>query len=801
MWDADITVNALMDANETIKLELERCKTVEITLNREKNHLISEVHMLKSSLDVKEQEYESMNKNFQASLTEGRSLLLALEDGFKLLQGTFIEKSELIESELDWVKAQLQHHTHSVRAWLEETWLEIIGKDCAMSVLHLCHMGILLERITGLNAENGFLYHGLCESNSVIADLKKHNSKAKSELELCSILKGKLLVDINNSFNRVTKKEDETTEFKARINSFEEKIVHLQLQEEKMLDRSNSMGTELSILMKELDVSNRNASAAISAQEKNMREKEELKYQLNEALKLLEEVKIINVTMTGLLYEELDLLAFDSQPDTCVKLSDHPNACNMKLDKVADFCKTIKCRNEAVVMNMYAKDIELFMLAEELRQIVSQKLDVESQRNTFSNAIEKLKEAFVLNQIDMELRNCEMHALLVENEILKDELLKLKEENSIAIGDLEEQKFRFASTLKHVSITDEENLKLQDMLLSSQACIARLQADMDRKCEELVLNLKELELKNEANEIQIKRVHAAQIENVHLENELMEFNQKKDDYVAMTIFKLEHCYDLTESMDRTIDRMFHVTGNQIVLLNNRICRETSKHKEMASKFVDELEFLELSAKELMLQNCSLQSELMQKDELSKGLSFDLRLLQESASEAKDQHDKLEAFLESLEDKLTTKSCELDEADSRGELLEAQLVVKNERIAVLELELAEKQNAAKLVFSENLELKAHKQHILETIAAIEEELSEKNKVTEKLEDKLLEMSILLGQRNHALENLQDDTNKLVDEKDRLENQVLILKERMEMAQALAEENEAIATEARQVPGTK
>lgn len=39
---------------------------------------------------------------------------MALEDGLKLLQGTFIVKFKLIESELDLVKAQLQHHRHSV---------------------------------------------------------------------------------------------------------------------------------------------------------------------------------------------------------------------------------------------------------------------------------------------------------------------------------------------------------------------------------------------------------------------------------------------------------------------------------------------------------------------------------------------------------------------------------------------------------------------------------------------------------------------------------------------------------------
>ncbi|XP_020273285.1 kinesin-like protein KIN-12F isoform X2 [Asparagus officinalis] len=680
MQDADVTVNALTETNEAIKLEVERHKTIETTLNCEKNHLISELQMLQSSLDVKEKENESMQKKFTENVTEARNLLLELEDTFRLLQGTFTEKFRLIECDLSWLKSQLQLNTQLVSVWLEEIWSEIIGKDCAVSVLHLCHMGILLERVTGLNAENVFLYNGWCDSKSVIADLKNHNSKAKRELEQCSTLKGKLLVDINDSFNRITKKENETVEFKARLNSFEEKIVHLQLQEETMLDRSNSMGTELAILM-ELD-SSRNASMAISAQEKFLREKEELNYQL---------------------------------------------------------------------------------------------------------VIEKIKEEIVLNKIEMELRNVEMEYLLDENETLKNELLKLREENSRANGDLQDEKVRFVSTVEHLSIVNEENLKLQDTACSLQACINRLQAEMDMKCTELALVLKESELKNEDNELHIKTTHALQMENDYLKNELLEFNRKKDDHDAMLMSEFRNCYDLTQSVDMTLDRMFHITDNQMSFLNDRICPEISKYKDMASKIIDELEFVELSVKKLMLQNFSLQSESMRKDDLSKGLSFDLRLLQESASTAKDQSDELEAVLKSIENELVAKTSELDE--------------KNGRIDVLELELAEKENAVQLISSENLELKAHMERMLEMRNTILEELAEKGNVNERLKDELLQMSNLLGQRNHLPEDLQDDMAKLADEKDCLDSQMLILKEQMETAQALAEEHEAIATEFRQIAEEK
>jgi len=77
-------------------------------------------------------------------------------------------------------------------------------------VLCLCyiyHMGILLETVLGMHAENGLLSHGLYESNSVISDLEEHNYRTKKELDMYRVLKGKMLADINNGFDRVTNKD------------------------------------------------------------------------------------------------------------------------------------------------------------------------------------------------------------------------------------------------------------------------------------------------------------------------------------------------------------------------------------------------------------------------------------------------------------------------------------------------------------------------------------------------------------------------------------------------------------------
>ncbi|KAL5180888.1 Kinesin-like protein KIN-12D [Glycine soja] len=134
-------------------------------------------------------------------------------------------------------------------------------------------MGILLETVTGMHAENGLLSHGLCESNSVISDLKEHNYRTKQELDMCRILKGKLLADIKNSFDRINKKEVEAGEITIKLNNFAKNISDLQLQEEMMLQRSNEMGSQLAKLMRELDVSNTDIVTSLLDQEKLLKKK------------------------------------------------------------------------------------------------------------------------------------------------------------------------------------------------------------------------------------------------------------------------------------------------------------------------------------------------------------------------------------------------------------------------------------------------------------------------------------------------------------------------------------------------
>ncbi|KAG8049117.1 hypothetical protein GUJ93_ZPchr0009g510 [Zizania palustris] len=723
--DADTTVKALVEANENAKLQVEIYKEKEALFLAEKEELLSEISSLKMLLDVKDQTYEVMEKKFAANLLEANELVIELEDGIRHLQNLLSEKLEFVSSDVEWMKSNLQQFAELARTWLEENWLEIIGKDCAVSVLHLCHMGILLERITGLNAENGFLQRGLCESNSLISKLREHNDKAKNELEMCSVLKGKLLLDINHNFSRIAKKEQETTELNSRLDAFEKRILHLQAQEEAMLARSNSMYNEFSILVEEIDATNKSALAAES------KEKEDLCHQLDKAL-------ICNGMLKDIIHYDFDLLqVYNAMPVNYMEGCNEFELCTW----LADY------HNEMVITYTIAKDIESIVLSSELVQDKSQ---LQKQRFMFIDVFDGLMTEATLWKVGQDLDSSVILSLLEENNKIMNDFDNLKREK------------------------DNTDLDVKTKTL------------MEVQCSYATV-LEELELKTKAIELGISREIDLKSANDLLKHEYMDI-----------VCKEQRMIELVANLDA--EKMFVTIEGRLEQVTNQVQMYISEQLNMVTKVSNDLNFIKMSIEELITQNGFLQSELSRKDELANGLSFDLSLLQESASVAKDQADELIELteaIESLEQELASKSHELDDAVSRRESLEAQILMCNQKASALEEQLANKLDELKLISMEKDELRSKLNHIEGISYTMEDELADKTKAIERLEEEAIELRSLLDVRSSFLQNLQNDFSKLWDEKQCCDTQVLILSEKLDMAQALAEESEAIATEARQM----
>jgi kinesin family member 15 len=708
-FEASILIDKFEEASKNAKLEAEKCKERETLFMAKNNDMLNKIDSLKMLLDRKEHNYNLMEKKFQASLLETNGLALELEEDVRLLQNLLSEKLDFVSSDVNWMKTTLQQFAELTRTWLEESWLEIIGEKNVSSVLHQCHMGVLLERIMGLNAENDFLQRGLCNSNSLITELREINDKAKNELEMCSVLKGKLLFDISHSFCLIAEKEQETTELYSRLDSFEKKILHLQAQEETMVARSNSMSSELSLLIADIDATNRSALAAES------NEKEELRHQLDEAWLLIGLLK-------DKMLKELNILQMNNpEPSNDIHGCTEFELCNW----LADY------RTDLMMTNLLAKNIESTVLALELMQ---HKRQLWKQGDMFADVFEGLKAEATLWAVDQDLKMIEFCLLKEENTATKTELEILKQKN--------------------------ETLR------------------------------REMELKTEAINLRIARENDLSNENEMLKQKILDISSKEQ--------RMDEMMANIEA-----ERLFATTDERLQLIIDHVQNYFGQQINMVSKFCNELDMIQISAEELSIQNSLLQCDISRKDELAKGLSFDLLLLQESATLAKDQADELTIVREeikSLQQELASKSLELDAIVSDRQILEDQIWKVNKNVTALEQELAKKIDEHSTISMQNTELKSQLEHIEGISRTMEVELADKIEASTKLEEELIEMRSLIEKTNGNLQSLQNDLSKLLDEKQFYETQVCILQEKLEMAHARAEESEAMATESLQVHRT-
>ncbi|XP_024960060.1 kinesin-like protein KIN-12D [Cynara cardunculus var. scolymus] len=646
--EADVMINELLIAIETMKLDIEALKRNEVALMNER--------------DMHKENYEVLGQRFETDTMGMKKEVEELEDMILQIQSSVDEDLLPTASDFFCMKSQLHDSSTLIQSWLEDIWSEIIAKDCAVSVLRVCHMEILLQTVTGLNAENGLLYHGLRESNSLVSQLREHNCKSRKELEMCRVLQGKLLSDIKNSFDRVLRSTEETGLFSVKLDSFEEKILNLQLLEEAMLERSNYMGSELCALVKEMETMDKEEEL-ISIEEKSM----------------------------------VDLLA---------------------------------------------KEIELLIVSSKLKQMDSQRNDLEKENNM---VLENLKEKIIVCNVDMQLKE----SILLDKEaevafLHKD--LKAKEK------------------ALEVSMDRSFALDQKSRMLEMSSC--KLQ--------------KQLEIKN--TELREMRLHEEEMkaEYCAVSQELEETKTVLKRHDAINSLSSKECINLLSTVDMKSNRVFSLLSERVVSLEQRF-EEINRGTEKICMVVEEFECLEILAKEVASENFNFKTELDRKDEVLEGLVFDLRLLQESSSNKQDEIEELAASLEALEN-------ELDKNEKVG------------KISILEADVSRESELVKSLFSEIQMLTENVKDALKAKEMTEAELAEVKKANESLEMELVQLETALDEMKTFVESRTSDYNTVSCKRDALHSELLDVRKELDMAQALAEENEAIATEAKQMAET-
>ncbi|KAL6657518.1 hypothetical protein ACP70R_005298 [Stipagrostis hirtigluma subsp. patula] len=197
---------------------------------------------------------------------------------------------------------------------------------------------------------------------------------------------------------------------------------------------------------------------------------------------------------------------------------------------------------------------------------------------------------------------------------------------------------------------------------------------------------------------------------------------------------------------------------------------------------------------------SLRREIDRKRDIAEGLSFDLKLLQESASNAKDMKDKADEIstaLSNVQKELDMKRSEMENMLKKQKALEEELVESGAGLIMLRSELEQSQSLSSALLKENKDLRVMLEEETAKNSETEVLLTEKAKVIEGLERQILLLNCSeAGQLRSEIEELNISLKIMSSDRENLRAETLKLREKLEMATALAEENEAAAIEARQ-----
>lgn len=202
------------------------------------------------------------------------------------------------------------------------------------------------------------------------------------------------------------------------------------------------------------------------------------------------------------------------------------------------------------------------------------------------------------------------------------------------------------------------------------------------------------------------------------------------------------------------------------------------------------------------ENLKLRKELERKEDLLKGLLFDIRLLQESASGRKDITDEVEKLIVALnrvQNELSTKERQLDEMLIHHKILENQIKEMESALFSSKADLEETRRESDNFSKQNSELRALLEGLYVKKSQTDDELEEQREIVKSLENEILwltstaEKQLILSKKD---KDTEEDLKRVIGEKNQLLEQLQFFQDRLDMAYSLADENEAIAVQARQ-----
>lgn len=208
-----------------------------------------------------------------------------------------------------------------------------------------------------------------------------------------------------------------------------------------------------------------------------------------------------------------------------------------------------------------------------------------------------------------------------------------------------------------------------------------------------------------------------------------------------------------------------------------------------------------TSENMIYENLSLKKELQRKEVLLKGLLFDFSLLQESASNKKDIEDETEKLIMALSQvrhELETKASQLDDLLVQNRKLEGHLADTENAFSISISDLEQAKESLDNLSDQNTELRVLLKDLFIKKSELQDQLEEQKDIIKGLEKEILRLTSSVEKKLlSSFEDIEVKLSRVIDERDGLHEEVCSLKDKLEMAYALADENEAIAVEARQV----
>ncbi|GJR14355.1 kinesin-like protein KIN-12C [Tanacetum coccineum] len=250
------------------------------------------------------------------------------------------------------------------------------------------------------------------------------------------------------------------------------------------------------------------------------------------------------------------------------------------------------------------------------------------------------------------------------------------------------------------------------------------------------------------------------------------------------INKFEHHEEIMENVDT------HRFG-QNELMTSDVCDEEENYSALMAR---------KEPGNLIDENLKLKKEIERKDTLLNGLLFDFSLLQESAStrkDIKDEAEKLSTALSQVQHELKMKTDQVDDIMVEYGKLECCLSDTEAALSATKSCLQNSEETVEALSYQNAELRSLLEDLYLKKSETEKQLEEQKEKVKALENEIhCIASSNQEQFLFSLEGITDDLKRISNERDELCEQINSLQDRLEMAYAIADENEAIAVEARQ-----